>query len=406
KPAAEDTQAEDVSDGISIISDCESIGRISPHPFLRDHLNELSYKFEADHDLPKERVEAPHQLRARHQVKDVATDVPLLLEPQQTQQLIRHRLPVLMKNGLNAVFYVGAILAILAIVGRLRNPEWQVLGGEKATAALHQRVVDLELQNNLMRAEIDIMNKQMQYLSSLSQGQGHGQSEQRKHKTFKAWPGNGNIVDAVDITKEQLKRPYKCADGKYVEIAGMCLESVPQPESLADEIGKVVNDVLQQSQAFHNFEKLTEQLGTITGEGNSNNEHPSPSAPKTANPSKPGPIPVPAKERYKSDQFNSKERKRHSSNEHKRQHGSHEHNSKERGYNKKYADKSKEQRHQKHRHGHDDDDDDSASGEWHQRLMQQREQARQRQDQKRNNNNWYIERGGSREQRRSGETRR
>jgi len=106
---------------------------------------------------------------------------------------------------------VSATLAILAFVGKLRNPEWQVLGEDKPLVELERRVGELELQNNLLRAEIDIMSKKLQYLLGSGQDgmqrQGAGRA---KGKTFKAWPGNGDSVSPVDITKADLKQPFPC----------------------------------------------------------------------------------------------------------------------------------------------------------------------------------------------------
>ncbi|TDG40869.1 hypothetical protein AWZ03_012707 [Drosophila navojoa] len=437
-----DTQAEDVSDGISIISDCESTGRISPHPFLREHLNELSFKFDEGHGVPlvanMPNLNAGQEMRERrrrasnpilHLKNNVAQP-----EAPSTDMQRRHRMLPLVHNGLTAVFYVGATLAVLALIGRLQNPEWKVLCGNEPVPDVAQRLEDLELQNNLMRAEIDIMSKQLLYLSSINgqghgpgqgQGQGHGhghghgqgQAQPRKPKTFKAWPGNGDSVEPVDITKADLKRPYKCPDGKYVEIAAMCMEIKPHAESLADEIGDAVNDVLRQSQAFHDFEKVTERLGTLAGE----EETPTPTPDDGASdPSKAFHVhgdkmrapPLEAnkqrytngdasKERYKTKYNNNA--KWQDSKEHKYDSKEYKYSSKERR-NRMHLDNSKEQRHGR-KQRHDGDDDDSASGEWHERMMQHRENARQRHDKKRNNN-WFIERGGGREQIRSSETRR
>lgn len=410
-----DTQAEDVSDGISIISDCESTGRISPHPFLREHLNELSFKFDAGHELPLlgnlPELNTGQEIRERRRAAGLQLDdAAPSAAASAASSVLGYRLPPLVQNGLTAVFYVGATLAILAFIGRLRNPEWQVLGGGKPIADLNQRMVELELQNNLMRAEIDIMSKQLLYLNSMAgQGQGQGQGQARKLKTFKAWPGNGNSGDPVDITKADLKRPYKCPNGNYVEIAAMCMEMKPHAESLVDEIGNVVNDVLQQSPAFQNFEKVTERLGTLAGKDAPPTETDTPTGKPTVGASEPSKAfhahgeklrapPIDNGNRYPNMDA-SKERYKTKYNQ-KRQ--EHKHDSKER-YNRKYLDKSKEQQHgRKQRHG---DNDDSGSGEWHERMMQHREQSRQRNEQK-HNHNWYIERGGSREQIRSSETRR
>lgn len=419
-----DPQAEDVSDGISIISDCESTGRLSPHPYLRDHLNDLNFS-----ELPPLNPLLGSELRARvqrldslerdesqHATATAAVATRSVMSNSDVSIVGGYRLPPLLHTGLTAVFYVGVTLALLAFVGRLRNPEWQVLGGGgggagvKSLAELEQRVGELELQNNLMRAEIDIMSKQLNYLNALA-GQGQGQAQAhsngggggaggagRKAKTFKAWPGNGNTVDAVDITKADLKRPYKCPDGKFVEIAAMCMESnqlkmkkdEPHAESLVDEIGNVVADVLQQSPAFQQFEKVTERLGTPSPgqqpKATANHAHAGDVGEEGASD---GPVPVPPY--AKSHKHYDASRERYQQHKKRTDHSS----SKER-YARK-SDRSKEQKQRRR------DTDDSGSGEWHERLMQHREHARQRNEQKRTHN-WYIERADSREQRRTGET--
>lgn len=449
-----DPQAEDVSDGISIISDCESTGRLSPHPFLRDHLNDLNF---GHPDLPPLPPLAPIMAstvrRRRHEeFERDDTDAAVAATVARSQvstgsnevvSIVGCRLPPLLHTGLTAVFYVGVTLALLAFVGRLRNPEWQAMlgggGGDKQLVELERRLVELELQNNLMRAEIDIMSKQLNYLNALAgQGQAQAQAQAQaqstgggkdkgKGKTFKAWPGNGNTVQPVDITKEDLKRPYKCQDGKFVEVPAMCMESKHKggsplhAESLADEIGNVVNDVLQQSPAFQSFEKVTERLGTHTPDqpqaihahsssdnratrrGGDTNTFSSSSNSEEGRGASDGPVPVPvpyppkskssSKERYQQKRDKSYER------------DSKEHHHAARKY---HADKSKESKERLHhsasayikRQRDNAVENDSGSGEWHGRLMQHREHTRQRHEQKRNHN-WYIERGSSREQKRS-----
>ncbi|EDV99868.1 GH12167 [Drosophila grimshawi] len=420
-----DGQTEDVSDGISIISDCESTGRISPHPFLR----ELNIKFELGDELPPS-IRNLSEHGGAQQVRErqiTASELDGVAQPQTALShkshpdseltnpkiLVGYRLPKLVENGLTAVFYVGATLAILAFIGRLRNPEWKVLGGDGAGGgdnALEQRLVELELQTNLMRAEIDIMSKQLLYLNSLTPGQSQSPSksdsqskyQQRKAVKFGAWTGNGNSMDAVEITKDDLKRPYKCPDGKYVEIAAMCIEKEPHAESLADEIGNVVNDVLQQSQAFHNFEKVTERLDTIAGiTGDTPNTFQELGGEEVRTPPPPPPsdpkhyVPVESKERY---------RKKHT---HKLKNDGDQQQQQSKEYldqrSKKYDSKERYTKHYAKRHHRQDDD--SGSGEWHERRMQHREHSRTQHEQRRNNN-WYIERGDSREQKRSGQMRR
>ncbi|KAH8408920.1 hypothetical protein KR009_003750, partial [Drosophila setifemur] len=412
--AAEDPQPDDISDGISIISDCESTDRISPNLFLREPLSDLGFG-----DLPptpivlgasSSGVQELKELHRRRELELLHEPDHLEEEPEQERKLKQRRrqasapvvrshlevimgssfMPPLVQNGLTAVFYVGATLAILAFIGKLRHPEWQVLG-DKPLAELERRVGELELQNNLLRAEIDIMSKQLQYLGSGSGQEGGRRSMRTKERTFKAWPGNGNSVDPVDITKADLKHPFKCPDGQFVEIAAMCLENKqPQAESLADEIGGAVNDVLQQSRAFRNFEKATEKLSALEGAD-----------------ARPQGQPSASKERFKPKfhkEPSSQEAKQHQQHHHRRPgrgRSAEDDRSKERGQ-RKHQDHHSRERFNKNRKKQEDNDD-SGSGEWHERMMQQRENARHKHAQKRNNN-WFIERGDSREKMRSGES--
>ncbi|XP_044252086.1 uncharacterized protein [Drosophila takahashii] len=414
--AAEDPQADDISDGISIISDCESTDRISPNLFLREPLlGDLGF---GGLDLPTSPVEliSDHH-QQQQQLKEYPERERNLEDSTTNSNIVRSKLeialPPLVQNGLTAFFYVAATLAILAFVGKLRNPEWQVLGEEKPQLVeLERRVGELELQNNLLRAEIDIMSKKLQYLSGTGSNQDVPMQQRPgpgrpKGKTFKAWPGNGDSVRPVDITKDDLKQPFQCPDGQFVEIAGMCLENNREPlDTLTDEIGNAVNDVLQQSGAFHKFEKITEKLG---GENDENVDAKNDGAKGGINRGatshgQSSKLADGSKERFRP-KYNSHERKnRHQDQNHSKEYGKrkyYDQSSSNRGggrYNKKSKDDSNENSKEK--------ENDSGSGEWHERMMQQRENARHKHAQKRNNNNWYIERGDSREQMRSGETKR
>ncbi|XP_017062336.1 uncharacterized protein LOC108102155 isoform X3 [Drosophila ficusphila] len=414
RPAAEDPQADDISDGISIISDCESTDRISPNLFLREPLVDLGFG-----ELPTSPIELIAPTGSGQQLNEYPER-----EQVDSANIVRSKfelqLPPLVQNGLTAFFYVAATLAILAFVGKLRHPEWQVLGEDKPLVELERRVGELELQNNLLRAEIDIMSKKLQYLGSGIQDSAQQQRQAARSKggkTFKAWPGNGDSVSPVDITKEDLKQPFQCPDGQFVEIAGMCLENRQHIESLTDEIGDAVNDVLKQSGAFHKFEKVTEKLGNFAGEDE--DEKPSKSSrPDAATSHGQQKLANGSKERYrpKYKQDNSYERKPKSSKEqdysrrsrqddHSKEQAKRKyHDQSGRGrYNNKHSKKSNEHSHENSKEGdhHQNNDDDSGSGEWHERMMQHRENARHKNAQKRNKNNWFIQRGDSREQKRS-----
>ncbi|XP_065365368.1 myb-like protein X [Calliphora vicina] len=290
KDSLNDSNNDDFSDGISIISESESVGRISPHPYLRDHLHDLNFKFSlSDHmddsilNKLREEMEnetttplvvqqtpepiAEQQLRQRRRSSTAATDSQALQKASQTVATTSGFAP-LVKRGLQGIFYVGVGLAILALIGKIVHPTWQPLASVGSSSGspgeLEQKVNDMELQNNLMRAEIDLLNKQVKYLSTLNDPQQTQQQKQAKYKdskTFKAWTGNGDSLKPVDITKQDLRRPYKCPDGSFVEIANMCMEQSSSNEpSIVDQFGHVVNDLKEQSEAFKTFEKVAEEL--------------------------------------------------------------------------------------------------------------------------------------------------
>ncbi|KAI8126562.1 hypothetical protein CVS40_3489 [Lucilia cuprina] len=285
--------SDDFSDGISIISESESVGRISPHPYLRDHLHDMNLKFtlgehmddsiinklreEMDHDIEPLVVPQPaepvveQQIRQRRRSSTFKTDENQALQKASQTVAISSGFSPLVKRGLQGIFYVGVALAILALIGKIVHPTWQPLskaGSSSDTSAeLEQKVNDMELQNNLMRAEIDLLNKQVKYLSSLNDPQQQYQQKQGKYKdykegkTFKAWAGNGDSLKPVEISKQDLRKPYKCPDGSFVEIANMCMEQSNSNEpNIVEQFGHVVEDLKQQSEAFKTFEKVAEEL--------------------------------------------------------------------------------------------------------------------------------------------------
>lgn len=266
------------------------MGRFSPHPYVRDHLHDLNMKFSlSDHMddsiLNKMREEmdnndqtpllaqqlldnsAEQQLRQRRRSSTAAAPDNQALQKASRTLALSEGISPLVKRGLQGIFYVGIGLALLGLIGKIVNPTWQPLtsvGSSPSTEELEQKVNDMELQNNLMRAEIDLLTKQVKYLSTLSDPQ---QQKQGKHKdfkeskTFKAWSGNGDSLKPVDITKHDLKKPYKCPDGSFVEIANMCIEqSAPNEPSIVDQFEQVVEDLKEQSEAFKTFEKVAEEL--------------------------------------------------------------------------------------------------------------------------------------------------
>lgn len=474
------------------------MGRISPHPYLRDHLQDLNLKFSLSEHMDDivlnkirddmendttplihiENQEPEQQLRQRRRSSaevQTETEQKALQKASQTVAVSTGLTPFV-KRGLQGIFYVGVGLAILALIGKIIHPTWQPLAGDNGSpsaAELEQKVNDMELQNNLMRAEIDLLNKQVKYLSSLNEQ--HQQKpgkykEFKEPKTFKVWSGNGDTLKPVDITKQDLRKPYKCPDGSFVEIANMCVEQKGrQDPSIVEQFGQVVEDFKQQSEAFKTFEKVAEELQGF--QDNPFEQLQEVFAEQVNKPSKNKPIyqtpedfeqqNLPYKENYPTkplakgeesykphehhsqrkeeyDSRNFKESKKYFGREDNKQskefkkYGKSEtypdnskewksdrynNNSKEKKYHKQKDFKdspenskenqsrekfNKQKRKHDKNHHHDDDDE---SGEWQEKYMKHREQQRKQNEQKyqQDNKNWYIKRGDSRENKRSGE---
>lgn len=176
-------------------------------------------------------------------------------------------MPPLLKRGLQGIFYIGVALAILGVIGKIRNPTWQPLADSKnpSAADLEQKINDMELQNNLMRAEIDLLNKQVKYLNNLNEPQQQRkQGKYKEGKTFKVWSGNGDTLRPVEITKDDLKRPYKCPDGTFTEFAGMCVENQRHEPNIVEQFEQVVDDLKQHSETIQTFEKVAQELHGFT----------------------------------------------------------------------------------------------------------------------------------------------
>uniref|UniRef100_A0A1I8P924 Uncharacterized protein n=1 Tax=Stomoxys calcitrans TaxID=35570 RepID=A0A1I8P924_STOCA len=297
-----DVTTDELSDGISIISESESNGRLSPHPYLRDHLQDLNLKF-ATTEAHGDDTDMVYKLK----MEESTTPPPVALASEQHQRLRQRpgrtseasigrqeekdkaievassravaepsNMPPLVKRGLQGIFYVGVALAILAMIGRMRHPQWN--NSNPTSEELQQKVIDMELQNNLMRAEIDLLNKQVNYLSNRNDPQQQHQKKSAKYKgqydddqpssyegkKFKAWSGNGETLRPVEITKEDLKRPYKCPDGSFKEFAGMCVENKRNEPNIVEQFEQVVEDYKQQSETIQAFEKVAQELHGLT----------------------------------------------------------------------------------------------------------------------------------------------
>lgn len=301
----DDVNNDDLSDGISIISESESNGRLSPHPYLRDHLHDLNLKFataatqDEEDTLYKLKDDTPmhasfptpvivpateeQQIRQRP-VRSLARESTQEDDQRKAVQMVASQtavelcnIPPMVKRGLQGIFYIGIALAILALIGRMRTPSsWD--SSSPSSAELQQKVNDMELQNNLMRAEIDLLNKQVKYLSTLNDpqqqqqyhkkmGKNKGHYEEAtsyEGKKFKAWSGNGDSLRPVEITKDDLKRPYKCPDGSFREVAGMCMENRPNDPNIVEQFEQVVDDFKQQSETMQAFEKVAQDLHVLT----------------------------------------------------------------------------------------------------------------------------------------------
>lgn len=492
---------DDLSDGISIISESESVGRISPHPYLRDHLHDLNLKFSlSDHmdDSILERMRMQEEIEIAASVPLTAAPVPIpssngeqhlrqrrksssnatdeanraLQKASQTVAPLHSNLPPFVRKGLQGIFLIGVGLAILAVIGKIVNPTWQHLPKLDSTAKnaeLEQKVNDMELQNNLMRAEIDLLNKQVKYLSSLNdpyqqQHQQHGKYKNYKDsKTFKAWSGNGDTLKPIDITKEDLRKPYKCPDGSFVEIANMCIEQRPKGvPSLVDQFGKVMGDLKEKSEFFKTFEEVAEELQGFQdnpfeqlmqavptnkpiyeaaedlnqklpynekyqkhrpkGEDyhssapykqhkqgkydDDSKEYKKSFGKDYKKDSKESRFRDSSKERgeWKGDKFdnNSKERKYRKDNSKERFNKQSDDNSHE---NSKENQSKERNNNRKQKRKYDKNgSDEHYSGEWQTNYMKHREHQRKANEQKyQDNKNWYIKRGDSRENKRSGE---
>lgn len=458
------TEIDDLSDGISIISECESVGRISPHPELRKHLSELNIRFgdvlqpsigisNSVCDATSQNYEASseHSSENTHQVEQVKENTRR--NRKSSRQLVESPsdLQPTIQIGLRGLFYVGALLGILAFLSKLKYES--VLGSN--TNVLSDKINDLELKNNLMRAEIDILSKQVRYLTTLSENEKYSTSNKQKsnaskEKKFKVWPGNGDTIENVEVDEKDLKTPFKCAGQNNIDIAGMCLNTPKKGESIVDYVGEKVRNVLEDTDHFANLEKVVDKVVKITGNPfNVNKAAEKPlettEKPETVQPKDDDFTP----HEHKSEKHESKKyekydnREKESYKKHKNYNNSGEHKE---GYRKSRSDNDSGERKEHYRKNRSDSEerkeryskdrsseDHNESGEnyrkskdfkkfykyseehenakresdsnWHEKLMQHRENSRKNNDKQRHDKNWYIERGDSRESARASDQR-
>uniref|UniRef100_W8ARZ0 Uncharacterized protein n=1 Tax=Ceratitis capitata TaxID=7213 RepID=W8ARZ0_CERCA len=467
----DDSNVDDVSEGISIISESESAGRASPIE-TEANLTDLNLSGYSNHEnvhldekfrfpiripqshLPSSSVNssdenALRQRRIRRSSSNGAANDKSLQEKDDT--VVGNSVYPFVRHSLKTAFIVCVFLATLAFIGKLLNPDWQLLPTNSYLSVLEQKLTDLELQNNLMRAEIDILSRQVKYLSDLSENSAinrdnveKGPKYQHRHfkqtgewimkqkdKSFKAWPGNGNNLDPVEITKEDLRKPFKCPNGNYVEMAGMCIEKIEPNIKNVEDIINVVDDIV--------IEQIVEGIQSF------NKDSATDSAPN-ANINKPGFKGELETEYNRNKKFintgnrNSKERdsseKKYDTQKHWKQHKNlykdgnksdedefsdeddeasiedfkkkpfnskerYNKNDKERKNGNKYSERYQKERkfdkNSRERKYFDSDEQSPKSGEWHEKLMKQRETSRHENEYRQRNKNWYIERGNSRE---------
>lgn len=423
---------DDISDGISIISDSESAGRQTPlydmegadtsnemkfggkeqsleyhHHYGDDYVEDVLDGNECNDEEEEEEEEQEnfHTLRQRTDLEQtqrnssIARISSTLMSPQVQGQLMKYA-----KSSLKGALYTTIVTIVIAVfIGKFRQLVGQ-LGdsGEESSSVggLQQRIEDMELKNNLMRAEIDLLNKQVKYLTTTvgkPQQKYHHRNPQnpQKEETFKAWSGLGDNIQPVYIEKSDLKRPFQCDDGRYVEMAAMCLdkeELKQKTENFMDELSRTMNTVLNKEPKVENVDKSPSILDgreipemvmrDVNDEQFSWTQPPHQEEPRKRKQKK---------SRPSSNEFTEnqerRQQKRHKKEQKKKRHHDDRRNSKEEYNSGKYYD-SKERRandkYERKDHYHDAD--------WQQDNMKHHERHDDEQQ-----DNWYLKRSKNRE---------
>lgn len=300
--------SDDLSDGISIISECDSIGRISPQ--LRKHVSELNMRFVDVIESPLRMTRSVaggdatsrfYEASSEHSSDGFHHMEPLMennrRKPRASRQLAdssTHSRPTLRIKGL---FIIGALLGILALVSKQR---YEAMLGNTNTAEPYPKIDELELQHHLMRAEIDILAKQVNYLSAIAEELKYfdfNKSKNSKQKKMKVWPGNGNIVEDIEINPKDLKKPFKCNGHNNVDIAGACIEIPNSAESLVDSLCEKVRTVIEESEQFGKIEKIVDTTAKTTEKDDDAIEENSKPSPKESQQNQPENTP----QEHKSD---------------------------------------------------------------------------------------------------------
>lgn len=239
---------DELSDGISIISDCESAGRSSPIPLYdsdrnyyekenNEFVNKTSYETIITSISTKQNLsEATVNRNVNNCVNRCCQDISYENNKVPITKISPSSSSVFTIRNISLIFYISVSIAIVGFVGKIKYPEW---GNTLQEEVINQRVGDLELQNNLLRAEIDILSKQVQYLNKETEMHSNSFTTDsvKKHndntnyikkEKIKVWPGNGRI-QRTEIPKEALKLPHSC-DQSDENTEGVCIDSTSNTE--------------------------------------------------------------------------------------------------------------------------------------------------------------------------------
>ncbi|XP_055375765.1 GATA zinc finger domain-containing protein 14 [Condylostylus longicornis] len=378
---------EELSDGISVISESEMIDEYSERfSLVNENLysNDSHTENESDTSL---------------NVKDNSQTKIVTSNSNETNNQVSNELKNLftVKKVASGFFYATLFVVILAFIGKIKV--FHDMTSSVEISMLGERVGNLELHNNLLRAEIDILQKKVTYLANqlnlntnqfnknqkYSNQNQYNQQEQKANERSNDQNESGKQKYHVN-NKSKKDVTSACEDNeKYVNGVCMVIEEYDVPnsknnynkEGKPDSNAKVhyqqnetpyIKYKKEQNEKFHNYKNNEyknsngkENYNSI--ESNENND-----SHETDNPSL-------ENKRDKKDGYykNQNKKDRHNNG----------YNSKEYKY-----DKSKEyNKFDKKKHDND----------WHDKLMDSRENFR-KQKSKEKDNNWYVERGHSREE--------
>lgn len=421
------SEVEDISDGISIISECESVGRISPHPELRKHLADLNTKLDdvIEPTLRNRKSSKTNELSLdvnSHQSADTFHHVkPLVKKNRRSRKNSEQNLEIYSDDGFaRPLRYMYNILVICAIVILFTVTFSHIREHKAIKEELNKKIFDLELRNSILSAELINLRGYIESLGKTQKETTHDRpnsnSSKKKEKKTKVWSGAGEPIESFDFPETNSKESVKCEpNGIYID--GKCTET-PLPDTNTD-----YDDDKPISESYRKFlrsqgltdndiiklysEEVAKKFGKRQQKKNENTprEHHSGKydGKKDEKYEKRG------KEFYKKHKHHDgsgdkqeryrKERSGDDSGE------SYERYSKEKsdedfnGSGRRYKNSKDNKKFNKHSSSdyenvHIDDDDH----DWLEKRMEHRANARKHDDKHRHDNNWYIERGDSREE--------